>query len=76
MSRLLGPRDPDVAKPAFLFKFFLALGGTGMREQPLFHACHEDHRELKPLGIMQRHERYRIRVVALAVGRDLLLRDR
>ncbi len=56
---LLRPRDADEAKPALLLQLLVVFAGARVRKDPIFHSDHRDHRELKPLGSMQGHERDR-----------------
>ncbi len=73
---LHGAGHADVAEAAFLFEFFRATCGAAVREEVLFHADHEDQRELEAFGGMQGHQGHPVEalVVRVEIGnqRDLL----
>jgi hypothetical protein len=52
---LHGARGAHVAEAALLLDAFRIVEAALVREQPVFHAAQEHHRELEALGGVQRH---------------------
>ena len=53
---LLRAGDSHIAEPAFFFQSVRPVKGTPPRKQPVFHARHENKRELQALCAVQRHQ--------------------
>src|SRR6266851_4210885 len=67
VEALLGPGDAHVGEAALLLELVRIRQGADVREHAVLHPEEEDDGKLKPLGVVQGHERDRGRLLVVVV---------